>query len=527
MNNTIAIIRSLIIYGLCLPLAIYIGYLLANPADRVGLTVIVVACFLPLIPALLRWHHLMLVVSWNMSMVLFFIKGSPYLWMAMSAMSLSLTLLQHVLKRNVQFLSVRSVALPLLFLALVIVVTARLTGGIGLAAFGSESFGGKRYIQMFCAIAGFFAITSHRIPPERANLYIGLFFLSSLTSGIGSIAPWVPSGMRIIYAFFPVDNLDLLSGPITSEFVRLGGLTVAATGALCFILARHGMGGLFRLGGERWRFLPLRLKQGGGINQPWRLLAFVFITYVALSGGFRSFTITLILCFAFLFYLEGLIRTKLAPVFLLVLILTAAVTVPFVDKLPLTIQRSLSFLPVNVSPLVKFDAENSSNWRIKIWEEVIPTIPQYLILGKGYAIDAKEFEKVNMLTPATGQNSGEGAALAQDYHSGPLSLLIPLGIFGVIGFLWFMGASLYVLINNYRYGLAEHRHLNTFLLAHFLTKFVMFVFVYGSFQNDLALFTGIVALSLSLNAGMRKPAVAPVKPNPAYLPFRLPKTARV
>src|SRR6478736_4899015 len=225
MNNTIAIIRSLIIYGLCLPLAIYIGYLLANPADRVGLTVIVVACFLPLIPALLRWHHLLLIISWNMSMVLFFVKGSPYLWMAMTTMSLSLTLLQHILKRNVHFAAARSVALPLFFLAFVIIVTARLTGGIGLAAFGSESFGGKRYIQMFCAIAGFFAITSQRIPPERANLYTGLFFLGTLTCGIGSLAPWLPQGLRMVYAFFPVDNLELLSEPINSEFVRLGGLT--------------------------------------------------------------------------------------------------------------------------------------------------------------------------------------------------------------------------------------------------------------------------------------------------------------
>jgi hypothetical protein len=55
----------------------------------------------------------------------------------------------------------------------------------------------------------------------------------------------------------------------------------------------------------------------------------------------------------------------------------------------------------------------------------------------------------------------------------------------------------------------------------------MFVVIYGSFQNDLAIFTGIIALSISLNAGMRKPAVAPAKPNPAYLPFRLPKPARL
>lgn len=71
MTNPISIIRSLLIYGLCLPLAIYLGYLLANPMDRVSFGVVIVVLFLPLIPLLLRWHHFLLVMSWNMSVVLF------------------------------------------------------------------------------------------------------------------------------------------------------------------------------------------------------------------------------------------------------------------------------------------------------------------------------------------------------------------------------------------------------------------------------------------------------------------------
>lgn len=525
MNNTIAIIRSLIIYGLCLPMAVYIGYLLANPADRVGLTIIVAACFLPLIPALLRWHHLMLIASWNMSMVLFFIQGSPYLWMAMTAISLSLTLLQHILKRNVEFAATRSVIIPLLFLTFVIGITAKLTGGIGLAAFGSESLGGKRYIQMFCAIAGFFAITSHRIPAGRANLYIGLYFLGAVTSAIGSLAPWIPSGLRIIYALFPVDKLELLTSGLGSrDFVRLGGLTVAAMGVLCFILARHGMGGLFGIG-ERWRFLPLQFRGGFGINQPWRILVFLGITYVMLSGGYRSFAITMILFLTLLFYFEGLIRTRIAPILLLFLVLLPAVSLPFIDKMPLTIQRSLSFLPIDVNPLVKSDAEASSEWRIRIWEQVIPSIPQYLIIGKGYSIDAREHEKA--LATDVVDNGEASTTLNQDYHNGPLSLIIPLGIFGTIAFLWLLAASFRIMLYNYRYGDPEHRRINTFLLVYFATKVIMFMFVYGSFQNDLAIFTGILALSISLNGGMRKPAPAPAKPNPAYVPFRLPKAARV
>lgn len=523
MNNTIAIIRSIIIYGLCLPLAVYLGYLLANPANRTSLAIIAVACLLPLIPALMRWHHLLLIVSWNMSMVLFFVQGAPYLWMAMTALSLTLTVLQQVLKRNVVFYGRRSVVLPLLFLAMVIVGTAQLTGGIGLASFGGSAYGGKRYVQLLCAIAGFFAIVSHRIPLERANLYIGLYFLSGLTSMIGSLAPWIPGGLRIIYALFPVDNTNLLTGQINTDYLRLSGLTVAAMSVLCFILARYGITGLLGVG-ERARFLPFQFKGGFGINQPWRMLVFIGLCAVALGGGYRSQLICIILYGVMLFYLEGLFRSKLTPVLLLLAVLIPMVTLPFVDKMPLTIQRSLSFLPINVNPIAKMDADASSEWRIMIWEQVIPTIPKYLLLGKGYSIDVREFEKIQAVNDSNGRANAE---FVQDYHSGPLSLLIPLGIFGVIGFVWFLFASYRVLLNNYRYGLPEHRRLNTFLLAFFVVKTFMFIAIYGSFQNDLAVFTSVVALSISLNAGVRKPALAPAKPNPAYLPFRLPRPARL
>ena len=39
----------------------------------------------------------------------------------------------------------------------------------------------------------------------------------------------------------------------------------------------------------------------------------------------------------------------------------------------------------------------------------------------------------------------EGAMLAGDYHNGPLSILMPFGMFGAIAFLWLLGAGLKVL----------------------------------------------------------------------------------
>src|SRR2546422_938200 len=143
MFNALAIIRSLIIYSLCLPLAIFVGYVLAVPLDRVNLAILVLVLLLPLVPVILRWHHLLLIASWNTSVVLVFITGSPNLWMFMAVLSLLLSTLQFILNRDTKFLSVPSVARPLIFLGLVIVITAKLAGGIGLQTFGSDAIGGK------------------------------------------------------------------------------------------------------------------------------------------------------------------------------------------------------------------------------------------------------------------------------------------------------------------------------------------------------------------------------------------------
>lgn len=524
MTNSLSIIRALLIYGLCLPLAIFLGYILAMPLDQGSLMFVAVAIFLPLIPILLRWHHVLLIVSWNMSMVLFFLPGSPYLWIVLTAMSLGLTLLQHILKRNVAFASVPSVTLPLLFLAAVILVTAKLTGGIGLRSLGGEAYGGRRYIFLLAAIAGYFALTSHRVPPQRAVLYVGLYFLGSLTLIVGSLAPWIPGSLRIVYALFPVEDLTAFSGQARSDYARLAGVTFASVGVLCFILARHGMQGLFALG-ESWRFLPLKFKGEFGVNQPWRVLIFMAGVTVSLMGGYRSIPITLIMTLFFLFCLEGLFRTRMMPVLALLGVLALAVGLPFVDKMPRTVQRSLSFLPIAVDPMVRIDAESSTEWRLKIWREVTPTIPQYLLLGKGYAIDPRELEEEKALADFRGNSGGNTATLASDYHNGPLSLLIPLGAFGTLGFLWFLAAGLRVLLHNFRHGNPEHRRINTFLLAYFLTKTVFFFLVYGSFQNELMVFTGLIGLSVTINGGRSQPAKTPA-PNPAYMPFRLPKAAK-
>jgi hypothetical protein len=526
MTNALSIIRSLVIYGLCLPLAIFLGYLLAMPMDPTSFTIVMVALFLPLLPALLRWHHLLLFACWNTTMVLFFLTGSPNLWMAMAAVSLLLSILQHILDRNVKFLSVPSVTRPLIFLTLVIVITAELTGGFGMRSLGGESIGGKRYFMLLGAIIGYFGLTCYRVPEGRAYTYIALYFLANLTAIIGSLAPFMDQSFYFIFAFFPVDSLASLYGPSPSEgmSLRLGGLTFACLSTVCFVLARHGVRELFSFG-ERWSFMPFRLRGGFGLNHPWRFLVFLGMIWIALMGGYRSVAIILALTFCFQFYFEGLFRTQLLPVLLLAGVLVVTISLPMVHRLPITIQRSLSFLPIEVDAEARYGAQASSEWRLQMWQEVLPLVPQYLILGKGYAINPSELAMAHDNPARTGASTSESAIIVGGYHNGPFSVIIPLGIFGAIGFVWFLFASFRVLLSNFRHGDEELLQINTFLLSYFLARVIEFFVVFGSLHEELAIFTGLIGLSVSLNAGVRKPAPAPVE-KPAFSQLKLARAIR-
>jgi len=185
-----------------------------------------------------------------------------------------------------------------------------------------------------------------------------------------------------------------------------------------------------------------------------------------------------------------------------------AALIPITSHLPITMQRALSFLPLDVDPIAREGARTSTEWRLNMWKHLVPQIPQYLLLGKGYAIDANE---LNMLSSGmTHDSSGtEGAELAGDYHNGPLSVVIPFGIYGLVGFIWLIVAGFRVLYRNYKFGDPLYKKANTFLYAYFIARMLAFTFLFGSLYSELAIFTGLIGLSISLNNGVAQAAMVP------------------
>ena len=122
-------------------------------------------------------------------------------------------------------------------------------------------------------------------------------------------------------------------------------------------------------------------------------------------------------------------------------------------------------------------------------------------MGKGYSIDPEELYFA-MLGGGAEDIPAQHSMVTGDYHSGPLSTAIPMGLWGFVGFLWLLGAGINVLHRNYRYGDPELRNINAFLLASFLMQSIAFFLIFGAFNDQLYVFTGLLGMSVTLNGGV-------------------------
>lgn len=490
MENTRTVTRAQLIYGLCLPLAVLLGYLLAEPFESSKMGVVVLFLSVLITPLLMRWHHPLLVFSWNSVLAFSFLPGRPPVWLFVTAVGFVFVLLNRCVNPDARMLIGGSVPKALLCIALVVAVTALATGGVGIRVMGSATFGGKRYIMLIASIMGYFVLTGSRVPPSRAMIYTGLFFLSGLSSILSSVASLGEGKLDLLYYFLTRDYVPV-NGSSGAEYdssgmMRVMGITNACSAVCLFMLARFGVS----------RILDLA--------NPWRLGLIVLFLGAGLCGGSRSFVGVLGLIFAIGFFLEGLYRSRSMLTLLFVGLLGGMCLLSFTTRLPLSVQRSLSFLPIEISPAAKQDAQGSVEWRLEMWKTLIPEIPSHLILGKGYAIQPGDLYMANMnAAQGFGLGTADVSAFAGDYHNGPLSVLIPFGIWGALAFGWFLFAAGRELYLNCVYGDPELKTINQALFACFLGRAVFFLFFVGGLDGDLPYMIGLIGLGVSLNGENR------------------------
>ncbi|MEI7435257.1 MAG: O-antigen ligase family protein, partial [bacterium] len=156
--------------------------------------------------------------------------------------------------------------------------------------------------------------------------------------------------------------------------------------------------------------------------------------------------------------------------------------------LPSAFQRALTWIPfAHVSDITSADAEGTSLWRFELWRMLLREAPQYLWVGKGYVFSFSEYASIFSTSTA---NQYESFIITHNYHNGLLSLLIDLGLPGLVIGLGYIAAvavretrRLYyvwpnTVLHNY------HR----IVLAAFLAQAIVFVGFAGGVQSFMSLF---------------------------------------
>jgi len=497
MNEHSSALRPVMIYGAILASAVLIGLTLTAEMDYKSLGFLAIIFALLASPLLLRYHLLLLFGFWQSGTGLNFLPGMPPMWLVCGAFSLVLVCLERSFFRDREFVNVPAATRALLAFGVVVVITMLARGGIGIQWLGSgELAGGRKYLFILGAIVAYFALSLKGIPAERANLFVGLYFLGGVLAFIGPLAGWLgPPFERLQYFFHPAEGI------ITGEGTfRVKGLAPVGMGLVGWLLSRYGFGGVFHQG------------------QIWRTGLLFLGLALGLLSGYRTQMVLYAVTLSGLFWLEGWHRTRWLWGWLILAMVMLAVIVPLTPHLPTPIQRTLAFLPLPVDPVVRYDAQGTMDWRYELFASLANDVPRYFWRGKGMAISARDMEWAETLT-RFGGHSWDYAYITGEHHNGFFSVIIAFGIWGLVAFVAFIAIGWRVLLQNYRFGEPRLRSVNAFLLLYYSGWVVLFFSFFGTLYWSFRDFAGILALGVALNGGLAR-APEPAEAETRELPAR-------
>src|SRR5208282_5681175 len=124
MANTIRAPRAHLILALCLPLAVLIGYFLAEPFDLGGMAVLALVLGLLALPLLMKYYHPLLIAGWNSCFAFGFLPGNLSLWMLLAVVALCVAVFNRAVNPDKEFLVVPSLTKALVCFSAVVAATA-------------------------------------------------------------------------------------------------------------------------------------------------------------------------------------------------------------------------------------------------------------------------------------------------------------------------------------------------------------------------------------------------------------------
>lgn len=417
MFGALTIPRKLLVAVSVVLISVYAGYQLANPDSLKTIALMTGLAGMLVLPLMIRHYHPLMLISLNSNIVFNFLPGNLSLWMILAISGIIIVMLNRCLHKHESSLHVPAISWALVVMVIVTLLTAVLTDSLGFRFTGSNLMGGKRYYFILAAVFVYFILVSKAIPRDQAKLYVFLWLLPSISSVISNLVYALGPSFYFLFNFLSVDVVRHQMGSetlgLSAGISRWSGMASLSLNMLVMILMLYGFRGLCDL------------------RRPWRQLLLVAVVIATLMSGFRTNFVFMVLVIGLVFYMEGHHRNPLVLSGLLVAAILFSMLLPFAHLLPQVAQRAISVIPIaKVDAAVAWDAEATKQWRLDMWNLLWPEIPKYLIVGKGYGIDATE-QYLLMETVKRGKAATwEVSMLHGDFHNGPLSVIIPFGIFG-------------------------------------------------------------------------------------------------
>lgn len=372
-----------------------------------------------------------------------------------------------------------------------VIIVTMFVRGAGLRVLGDLKWGGMFYVQLLLCALLVFSLPRIVIPSKT---WRPLLTWSALASFLPAIAGYfmIVSGAfsRAFGGFILADEQVQLSLTFQQKggLVRQTAFAGAGTSLMNIVLY----------------FVPIRRLLSIKGFKVFPVVAMAIVS-VGVSGYRTAFIGIFILVVVLMAWNKVLDLGRLLLI-AAVCILIYCGALAFSTALPGNFQRMLSFLPgVEVEGYVTQDAESTVEWRLMLWEKAWSQIPEYWLVGKGYAFNSTEMAFAqNEVSPL--YSAIDWAVVSSSYHQGLLSLLIGLGLPGLVfGLsLYFLFVRRHVQFQREEWACAPLKLCHQVTTAGFISGFIQYIFIYGDVQVSFPGIFYIIAILEAMWASNQK-----------------------
>jgi hypothetical protein len=293
--------------------------------------------------------------------------------------------------------------------------------GVGFRSFGGGQMGGRVYAQQL--VLSILPPLMLVVQNSRRQLLsaVILGWLLTLTYLLAELSFSGGGGVMKTILYFielPVDGLNFEVGYSMTGVRRYGSFASVAFGGLSCLWVLCSLRDLF--GRWAWAAVP----------------AMLGLFFLGLGSGYRNMLIIPVITFGFLTLFQRFwTPVRIIGAFAVVAVIVGALYIT-AAKLPLPVQRSVSFLPgIEISQIARIDAATTNTDRLEVMKMALGDIPKYWLVGRGFGMDR--------LDQAPIDSSTAGATLLYEqgmFYNGVFGSALKTGLPGLVcmlAFSWF------------------------------------------------------------------------------------------